>query len=91
MVGISVCGTHSMSHYLLYNIYSGRRKVAGTKHISSIPAAADFTVLDSVTMMSVSHKTSVSALFPILPCTFPRWRRLFSRSVAVHFFSHTSK
>ena len=42
-------------------------------------------------IMTVDFPESKEVLFPTRPSSFLRWQRLFSGSVAVHFFSHTSE
>ena len=61
---------------------------------SKIPAEAGFDVINVGVLMthtwSRKQKVSDTILFPLHPTSFRSWQRLFSRSVAVHFFSHTS-
>ena len=58
---------------------------------SKIPAHADFDVINvEVVMTHIWAGKKKYPLFPLHPRSFRSWQRFFSRSVAVHIFSHTS-
>jgi len=66
-------------------------EIAQTQYISKIPAHADFDVINvEVVMTHIRAGKKKYPLFPLHPRSFRSWQRFFSRSVAVHIFSHTS-
>ena len=65
--------------------------LAGTKDIRKISKRAEFSFVEMRRIMTVDFPESKAVLFPMKPSSFLRWQKLFSSSVAVHFFSHTSE
>ena len=59
-------------------------------NFSKIPAEAKFSIINVEVLMTLKQKDTEKFLFPTHPTSFKTWQKLFSKSVSVHFFSHTS-
>ena len=71
-------------------ISESAQQVAGTDLVDKIPASANFNFVSMKTIMSVEWKKTLKLLMPTKPVEFNTWRKLFAKSSAVHFFSHTT-